>query len=61
MTQMHYDNRKADDWCAVIGGYCGYGEWEVQTRVFTVRLFDKIGKEIFLTREEAEAALKGET
>lgn len=34
------------------------GDWEVQTRVFTVGLFDKIGKEIFLTREEAEAAMR---
>lgn len=32
--------------------------WEIVEEIFKIRHFDCIGKTVFLTREEAEAALK---
>lgn len=46
-----------------VSGYRMEWEWEttVEAVPFRVGMVDAIGKTIFLTREEAEAALKGET
>lgn len=50
---------KCDNYCDGWDDLCpeNNGELEIQTRVFTVGLFDLVGKSIYLTREEAEKAL----
>ena len=51
---------KCDNYCDGWDDLCpeNNGEWEIQTRVFTVGLFELVGKSIYLTKEEAEKALK---
>lgn len=38
--------------------FCGYGVWEIDEHKIKLEDLDKIGKTIFLTRKEAEKALK---
>ena len=38
--------------------FCGYGAWEIEEHKIKLEDLDKIGKTVFLTREEAEKALK---
>ena len=36
--------------------FCGYGAWEIEEHKIKLEDLDKIGKTVFLTREEAEKA-----
>ena len=38
--------------------FCGCGAWEIEEHKIKLEDLDKIGKTVFLTREEAEKALK---
>lgn len=38
--------------------FCGYGAWEIEEHKIKLEDLDKIGKTVFLTREEAEKSLK---
>ena len=38
--------------------FCGYGAWEIEEHKIKLEDLDKIGKTVFLTREEAKKALK---
>ena len=42
----------------IIYQFCGEGAWEIEEHKIRLEDLDKIGKTVFLSREEAEAALK---